>query len=472
MSAVPKQPPKLVGPAIKPDPIFGSRPRHELEFLPAALEVIETPPPPLPRVAALALVALLLVTLAWACFSKVDVVATAPGRLVPTGGSKVVQPLETGTVTAIHVHDGMSVHKGDVLVELEPTEHLADRVRSNEALSAARLEAARLQTVALGAPFKAPAGSDPQAAQIAEREARAEIQDREAKLQGLSDQITEHRAALEGVRAEIERLRTLLPLAEQRTKVYQSISDQGYGSSLQLIDAQEKQQDTAKTLEIQRRRIAELQAQIASAERTRAQAEADISKTALAGLTDAKVKANALAQDFDKADERLKDRTLVAPVDGTVQELAIHTIGGVVEPGQTLMRIAPAASQVEVEARLANDDIGFVRAGMPAEIKVQTFPFTRYGLIKATVLSVSRDALAESTRPLDPTPGQTPPSNDDLHYMVRLRLERDTMNIDGRAVTLTPGMMVLAEVQTGRRRVIDFVLSPLKKATSEAGRER
>jgi hemolysin D len=472
MNADPKPRPKPAGPPIKPDPIFGARPRHELEFLPAALEVIESPPPPLPRVAALTLVTLLIVVLLWAIFGKVDVVATAPGKLVPTGGSKVVQPLETGTVTAILVHDGMNVRKGDVLVELEPTATLADQARTSGESAAAKLEAARLRTVALGVPFQAPTGTDPQAAIIAQHEARAEIQDREAKLQGLNEEIRQHRAALEGVRAEVDRLSALLPLAQQRSKIFQDLNDSGYGSSLQLIEAQEKQQDTLKSLEVQRRRIPELQAQIAAAERARAQAQADASKTALAALTEAQVKAASLSDESAKAAERMKDRTLTAPVDGTVQELAIHTVGGVVEPGQTLMRVAPANGQVEVEARLSNQDIGFVHAGMTAEIKVQTFPFTRYGLIHATVLSVSRDAVSDP-KPSDPTPDpNAPQANNDLRYLMRLRLDRDTMIVDGKPTKLTPGMMVTAEIKTGRRRVIDYVLSPLAKATEEAGRER
>ena len=224
---------------------------------------------------------------------------------------------------------------------------------------------------------------------------------------------------------------------------------------------------------MQRRKIVELQAEVAGAERARAQALADTSKTALAALSDARVKAQSLIEELSKASERVKDRTLTAPVDGAVQEMSIHTVGGVVEPGQTLMRIAPATTGLEVEARLANQDIGFVREGMPAEIKVQTFPFTRYGLIKATVLSISRDAVSEP-KPADQTPAQQqagPPSAD-LQYIMRLGLERSAMNIDGKIVPLSPGMMVTAEVKTGRRRVIDFMLSPVSKATSEAGRER
>ena len=459
---------------VKADPIFGARPRHELQFLPAALEVIDTPPPPLPRVAALALVALLVAVIAWSVLGKVDIVSTAPGRIVPAGGSKVVQPLEAGTVTAILVHDGMTVRKGDVLVTLDPTATLADQARAHGELLAEQLDAARLRSVALGESFRPPTGGDPEATIIAQREAQAEIQDRQAKLAGLDDQVNQHRAALAGARAEVDRLTTLLPLAKKRARIYEALNAQGFSSSLQLIEAQEKEADTAMSLEVQRRKIPELEAEVATAERAEAEAAADAAKTSLSALAEAQVKADSLGDELAKADERLKDRILTAPVDGTVQELAIHTVGGVVAPGQTLMRIAPSTVQVEVEARLANKDIGFVRAGMPAEIKVQTFPFTRYGLIKAVVTSVSRDAVTDSKVQEAPaTPGAPGGgAGEDLHYLMRLRLARDTMDIDGRTVPLTPGMAVTAEIRTGRRRVIDYVLSPLARATREAGRER
>ena len=475
MSVPPKPFLRLVERPAKPDPIFGGRPRAELEFLPAALEVIETPPPPLARVAALTLLTLLIAILAWASLSKVDIVASAPGRIVPVGGSKIVQPLETGIVTAIHVHDGDVVHQGDVLVELEPTATMADETRSRGEMAAAQLEAARLRTVALGAPFQAPAGADPQSAAIARQEAEAELADHRAKLDGLADQISEHRASLQEAEAEVGRLQTLLPLTERRSQVFQSLADKGYGSTLQLLDAQEKQQDTAKSLEVQQRKIPELQAQIAAAERAQAEAQADIAKTALADLTNAQIKAASLEEDLDKAVDRQNDRTLRAPVDGTVQELAIHTVGGVVEPGQVLMRVAPSSGQVEVEARLANQDVGFVRVGMAAEIKVQTFPFTRYGLIHATVLSVSHDAVSEQasqTQPTNTDDGQGESGGDALRYLMRLRLDKDSMTVDGRTVPLTSGMAVTAEIKTGRRRVISFVLSPIAKASEEAGRER
>lgn len=465
---------RLVTPA-KPDPIFGARPKHELEFLPAALEVIETPPPPLPRAAALTLTALLLVAIAWACLGKVDVVSTAAGRLVPSGGGKVVQPLETGTITSIRVHDGSVVRKGDTLIELEPTDTLADQQRLQSELTAAQLEVARLKSVALGVPFRAPPAADAAAASIAERGAVAALADRNARIAGLARQVEQHRAELASAEAEVDRLAALAPIAAKRTGVLQELTREGYGSSLQLIDAQEKQQDAIRSLETQRRRIPEIQAEIAATENQRAAAAADDAKTNLAALTDAQVKAAGLADELEKARGHVKDRTLTTPVDGVVQELAVHTIGGVVEPGQTLMRIAPAGARVEVEAKLSNRDVGFVRAGMPAEIKVETFPFTKYGTIHATVVSVSNDAIVEAP-PLTQSDRQAGAGaglpSEDLHYLVRLRLDRDTMTVDGKSVALTPGMMVEAEVKTGQRRVVEFILSPLAKATGEAGRER
>ncbi len=462
---------RLITAPGKPDLIFSGRPREELEFLPAALEIVETPPPPLPRMAALAIAGLLLCAIAWAALSQVDVVASAPGRFIPAGGSKIVQPLEAGTVAAILVKEGQSVKAGQVLVELEPTETMASRDELSAQLAAAQLDVARLQAVALNQPFVAPPGADVQAVQVARRQAQAQRTELSSKLASLDQQADQKRAELASSEAEAVRLRQMAPLADQQVDVYQSLEKKGYGSKLQLIQAQEKQQDTLRSLDVQEHRRPELKAAIASIVSARAQAAADAAKTDLADLRAAQLKAASLTQDFAKADDHFRGRTLKAPVDGTVQELTIHTIGGVVEPGQVLMRIAPSTSLIEVEARLSNQDVGFVRAGMPAQIKVQTFPFTRYGLIHAKVVSVSSDAVTEERPQARATePGQG--AVEDLHYVIQLAPDRDVIDVDGRLVRLRPGMAVTAEVLTGKRRVISYILSPLAKATREAGRER
>jgi hemolysin D len=449
-------------PVARLDPIFGARPKSELAFLPAALEVVETPAPPLPRVAALTLTALVAAVLIWACLGQVDVVSSAQGKLVPAGGGKVVQPLETGVVTAIAVRDGQRVKAGQMLVSLEPTETQADRDRLQGESSAAKLEAARLGVVALGAQFINTVGADPAAVSIARQAAVAERAELAAKLATLDRQIEQHRAEIVEAKAEVDRLSALLPIDQQSMAVFQTLEKQGYGSKLQLLEAQEKVEDTARQLVVQRAKIPELEAQIGATERQRAETAAETAKTNLGALTDAKVKAASLSQQLGAAEEHLKTRTLTAPVDGTVQELAIHTLGGVVEPGQTLMRIAPQGVGVEVEAKLSNKDVGFVRAGMPVAVKIETFPFTRYGVIRGVVVNVSDDAVSD----------KRPDGSEELTYRMTIRLERDNLLVDGRTVRLGPGMAVTAEVKTGRRRVIEYVLSPLAKAIKEAGRER
>ena len=446
----------------KSDPIFGGRPKEELEFLPAALEVVETPAPPLPRVTALALVALLLTVLLWACFGKVDVVSTASGKLIPAGGGKVVQPLETGTVTAISIHDGQHVRRGEVLIELEPTEAQADRDRLQNELAGASLDVARLRASALGQSFTAPSGADSAAAEVEARQASAERIELAEKLATLDRQMQQHRAEISEAQAEAGRLQALLPIDQQAADVFVNLERKGYGSKLQLLQAQEKAEDTRRQLDVQRQKVPELQAEIAAEQQQRAETAAETANTELGDLSTATVKAASLNQQLDAAQAHLKTRTLTAPVDGTVQELAIHTVGGVVEPGQTLLRIAPTGVGVEVEAKLANRDVGFVRAGMPVAVKVETFPFTRYGVIRGIVSDVSNDAVSD----------KRPDGSEELSYLMHVKLSRDTMMVDGRLIRLEPGMAVTAEVKTAKRRVIAYVLSPIAKSMQEAGRER
>jgi len=186
--------------------------------------------------------------------------------------------------------------------------------------------------------------------------------------------------------------------------------------------------------------------------------EMEFRRSRLAELAEVETRAASLSQEVVKASQRARIQRLVAPIDGVVQQLAVHTVGGVVTPAQSLMVIVPGSDRLEVEALIENKDIGFVRLGQPAEVKVETFLFTRYGSINGRVATVSRDAV-----PLD---------RGGLAYMARLSLERTTLVVDGEEVSLTAGMAVTAEIKTDTRRVIDLFLSPILRYAKESGRER
>lgn len=454
---------------FKSDVIFGGRRSEELEFLPSAVEVIERPASPIARLTALSMMGLLIAALAWAGLSKVDIISTAQGKLVPIGGGKLVQPLETGRVSNIAVQDGQIVRKGDVLVRLEPTEPSADRTRLEAELAAAQLDEARTKAVAFGEQFQAPAGAKGAAAQVAEREAHFEGSAIAASLDELDAQVVRHRSELASAEAEIDRLQTLLPLARRRTEAFAELARRGYGAGLREVEAKEKEEDVAKSLEVQRRKIAGLRAQIVETQQLRVHTEAEARKSALSALADARVKATAVKQELEKASARLDAKTIVAPSDGAVQELAIHTVGGVVGAGQTLMKISPSGVKLLAETKLANREVAFVREGMPAQLKIESFPFTKYGVLKGHILSVSKDAVSNDEAERSPA---TKASAEKQSYTVLLSVDEQFVKVDGRMIALMPGMMVSAEIKTGQRRVIEFLLSPIAKAVSESGHER
>jgi hemolysin D len=451
---------------------FLSPPRYEREFLPAALEIIETPASPAGRAIAGAIIAFFVLALTWSVLGRVDIVATAPGKIVPTGRSKLIQSLDSGIVHAIHVQNGQMVKAGASLIELDPTESEADRNRLAGELLAARLEAARLEAMLSGAPdptaaFVASPGTDRAQVALSRQLVGSAMAEFWAKLAELDQQAAQSEANRVAVAATIEKLNAVLPLLREQLDMRQSLYKRNLGTKLAYLDAQERVLEMEHDLVVQRSRLSEAQAAAGAVAESRRETEAERRRSWLAALADARAKVQTLAQDLVKADERMKRQVLPAPIDGVVQELAIHTIGGVVKPADTLLVLVPTDSRLEVEAVIANADIGFVHPGQSAKIKVDTFTFTRYGSIDGKLLSTSADstpdaAASDASEVRSREPG----------FTARVGLDRTSMKIGDQVVPLRPGMAVTVEINTGERRIIDYLLSPLLRHTQESMRER
>ncbi len=437
------------------------------QFLPAALEILETPAPALPRAVIWTIVAAVVFALAWASFGKIDLVAVAQGKVIAAGKAKVIQPAETAVVKRILVADGQEVKAGQVLIELEAaaTDTGAETVRNREALQAARLESLRhdaLARVAQGTAavvaFKAPK-EVPQA--LVEAEARAmqsQYQEHRAKLASLDAEIARRGAELASSRQLVAKLAQTVPIAERRAEDYRNLMKQNFVSQHGFLEKEQARIEQVRDLAFQEARIGELTAGIEEARARRLSLVAEFERVEVNAKTEADKRAAQLEQELVKAQTRQRQQSLTAPVDGTVQQLAVHTVGGVVTPGQVLLVLAPADYQAEVEAVLENKDVGFVKVGQRAEVKVETFPFTRYGTVAGTVSFVSNDAVNDEKRgPI---------------FQARVKLDKATLRVDEREVTLTPGMAVSAEIFTGKRRAIDFFLDPIRKTVSEGLRER
>jgi hemolysin D len=463
---------------------YEDRRKDELAFLPAALEIVETPPSPIGRAIAFTIIAVFSIALAWACIGAVDIVAVAPGKIIPSGRTKTIQPFETGVVRAIHVHDGQSVSAGDTLIELDPTMSGAELGRFKSDLMAAQLEVARLRAALAGkddplAEFNPPDRAPSDLIQMHRRFLVSQTAEQNAKIAALDQQVAQKEAERATIQASIEKLKAIILPLQERVEIRRYLFNKELGSKLLYLSELQDLVGQRQEILVQQSRYGEAEAAIAALVETRSKTMAEYERGLLDDLTKAEQKAAGLAQDIIKAEQRTTLQTLTAPVGGVVQQLAIHTVGGVVTPAQALMLIVPAEARLEIEAMISNRDIGFVEVGQDAAIKIDTFNFTRYGLLHGKILIVSHDAIARDKpqeRLVDKQQGaetsSSEPKGQELVYAARVSLDRTEMEVENKTVNLSPGMAVTVEIKTGSRSIISYLLSPLIRYKHDSLRER
>ncbi len=452
----------------------------EIAFLPAALEITESPPSPVGRAIGASIIAIFCVALAWASLGSVDIVATAPGKIVPGGRTKLIQPFETGVVRAVHVRDGQTVKAGDALIELDPTMTEADRERQKNDLVGAELEAARLRAALADDPLAA--FRPPSSASTAQIETQRQLlinerAEQNAKVLAIGRQLSQKEAERATISANVAKIQATIPVLRERVDIHKTLLDKGLASRVVYLTELQDLVGLQQEVNVQQSRLHEADAAIAILKETNEKTVAEYRRTVYDALSKAEQKSASLAQDVIKADRRTKLQRLTAPVDGVVQQLAVHTVGGVVTPAQVLAVVVPSMAPLEIEATVSNRDIGFVHAGQKVEIKVDTFNFTRYGLLHGEVLSLSSDAITRDRQSAPNGRGTgsastSEPRGQELEYAARISLDRTDMQVDEKLVKLGPGMAVTVEIKTGSRKIISYLLSPLAKYRRDALRER
>lgn len=466
---------------------------RDLEFLPAALEILETPPAPMRVTVMLTICAFFGLGLAWSFFGQLDIHATAWGKIEASGRAKVIQPLEPGKIATIAVRDGARVKAGDLLLALDDAEAKANASAAQEAYDAARAEAARrkasidfARAIGRGEAGAGAAEFDPTTPErLRRRETAVYVADRgflEDTLVNLSRQVEQREATLQKLQMSIDEQTLTIANAKDRVGVRESSIKLNVGTKINLFDAREALQRAQAQIASDRGQMIETRASIAELASQRAKAISQFIADNEGKLAEAERKAEAFSQDVAKADAKLDHTRLVAPIDGVVQQLGVTTIGQVVSTGQQLMTIAPVDGALQVEVFVSNLDIGFVRVGQTAEVKVDAFPFTRFGAAPARVTQVAADAIDEQEAKRRQSNlaaaaqlsggSSAPGQQQSFVFPVTLALDRPTIEVYGRPTPLTPGMTVTAEIKTDKRRVIDYLISPIAKISSEAMRER
>ncbi len=424
--------------------------------------------------------AFLVTTVIWASVAEVEIAAAAPGRIVPVGLVKTVKPFQQGKMKRIAVEEGSVVDAGDVLIELDATLVDADLAKLNAELAIKSVEAARLEAL-LGwrqqAPFNPLSGAPHEIVAINERLVADQVESHRARLHELDGRIAERRAQIGTLGAKVEKLEKLLPILRERTEMQDALYNTKHGSRIKLLEERQKLIELEGDIRLGNNEIAEANASLAALRAQKRRTVAEYARERRAELAAVRERMILLRQDIRQARERRARHTLVSPVAGVVQDLAVHTPDGVVEPGTQIMVIVPRGAGLRVEAFVSNDDVGFVRPGQRATLKIATFDFRRYGTIEGTVTNVAQDAVNVGVPAVgasgrlalqDRTAGEP----DGPAFRTLIDLDRTHLEIENEKIALSPGMAVEAAIVLGRQRVIEYVLHPLRGYRQDAFTEK
>jgi len=443
------------------------------DFAPPLLRIQQKPPPPLAGWVFRVIVALLVCVLAWATFGPLDIVAVADGKLVPTDYLKIVQPAEQGIVKAILVREGEQVQAGQVLIRMDPVMTGADLRSIQNEVHHKRLALRRIDAQLTGAKLAREKDDPPDLyAQVASQYAaniRA-FENARAQEQSLLEKARHDLKAAEQTRAKLEQV---LPHYVEQERAFDKLAKDGYAGRILATDKARERIEKEQDLRTQESIIQSNRSLIAQSERRLEQITADYRRQLQTEQVEVSAQLDKSSQELAKHTHRHALLELRAPQAGTVKDLATHTAGTVASPGTILMTLVPKSEQLEAEVWVSNQDVGFIRPGQDVKLKLAAFQFTKYGMLEGKVRRVSADATeapSPNTRS-DALSGRDRPMGP-LTYRALVALKSQDLAVDGMKYSLAAGMQASAEIHLGTRTVLEYLVSPVRKAFHEAGRER
>jgi hemolysin D len=443
-----------------------------LDFAPEILAIQARPPSPLPRFLLYTALALFAILLTWSLVARLDIVASAPGKLIPQTYVKIVQPADAGVIKEILIREGDRVKAGQVLLRMDTTVSQADLAIATKDIEVRQLQLRRIEAEMTGKRMTTVAGES--AERLAEVEAQAAgkhraYQDALRVEAGVHDQA---QSELESAEAQVVKLEQLLPIYREEETSLARLSEQGLVPRFQYSDKQRTRIETEQDLASQRRTVGSQRSKLAQSASRLAQITSEYRQQLLSERVEAQTALDRAAQELAKQEHRGRLSELRAPQDGIIKDVATYTEGAVVNSGTVLMSLVPVDDAMVAEVMIKNDDVGFVRVGQTVKIKLAAYPFQKYGMIEGTVERISADASEP-----DPQARRNPDEGDDEQatlspYKAIVRLERQTLGSGGDELPITAGMRVVAELKEGERTVMEYLLSPVRKVANEAGRER
>lgn len=449
--------------------------QRALEFTPSLLHLQHSTPSPLPRMVLRGILLLLIALLLWASFGKLDVVSVAEGKLVPITYIKIVQPAEAGIVREIAIQEGQLVEKDQLLIKMDANVSEADSHTIQNALQHSKLALRRIDAELNGRAFTQQNKDDPE---LFARIQSAYLSNRRA----LEDMLAIERSSMQKARQDLQaaqevqqKLHDTLPTYIAQEASYEELGRKGFAGKLMVEEKKRERIEQEQDLAAQQYTTQSLNTSIAQSQKRLNQIQSDYRQKLEAERVTQYAEYQRLEQEWAKQAHKNSLLELKAPQAGIIKDLATHTTGTVVSPGTVLMTLVPSDEPLQAEVWLKNEDAGFVHVGQSVKVKLSSYPFQKYGMVDGTVFQVSADATDKGNNQAN---GNT--NNNDnnqsnpnqLAYRTLIKLKQQHLAIEQDKLTLTSGMQVAAEIKLRDQTVMEYLLSPVRKAFHEAGRER
>ncbi|MDP3483565.1 MAG: HlyD family type I secretion periplasmic adaptor subunit [Sulfuricella sp.] len=452
-------------------PAFPKTDPGPLDFSPPLLRLQDSPPNPVGRAVMISLLVLLAALLVWAIVGKLDIVAVAEGKLVPQSYLKIVQPSESGIVKEILVKEGEEVKAGQVLMRMDTLITDADAKSLGDEYQRKRLTLRRIDAELGNRPFRTEAGDPPPLAREVEAQYRANRAALEAALAEERSRLVKAKHDLSSAEQVKVKLTEVLPHYRNQDKAFEKLARDGFSGTIMASDKKRERIEKEQELKTQEFLIESTRASIQQSEKKLAQIDSDYRRQLYVERNESQGTADKLSQEIAKQTHKQELLELKASQAAIVKDLATHTVGTVVQPGTVLLTLVPKEETLRAEVWISNEDIGFIRKGQSVKLKLAAFPFQKYGMVEGTVEHVSADA-ADNNTSNNPAQSDKNAKTPPLVYKALVALKAMRLEMDGERFPLGAGMQASAEILLGRRTVMEYLLSPVRKAFHEAGRER
>lgn len=445
---------------IKIEKFLGRFNQEDREFLPPAVEILETPPSPAGRVLIYVIISLFVIALAWACLGEIDEVVVAEGKIIPTGYTKTLQSEDKGIVNKINVKNGDHVTAGQVLMTLDPTVTEADLNSLKKDLAYYELNLERVMAELANKPFVVTPGKAYEEKDKLQQLSlyNSRIAEKTARINYYDAQINQKQDAVIINKAALHKNEQLLLIARDKEAGVTELYKNNAIGHFTVLQYRSERIELEQNVAMGKAQLSAAITDVNAIQQAKAQYIAEWNMKLQEEMLDFRKEYNRLKESERKAELKNRLIEIKAPVDGSVHQLEIHTLGAIVTEAQALMQIVPDGTAMEVESFIANKDVGFVHPGMEVGVKIETYNFQKFGVLKGKVKEISPDAIEDKER------GRV--------FRVMVSLDEDALHYDNKKLKAYPGMSVSAEIKTRKKKVIDFFLEPFQTYKSEALRER